>query len=199
MNTLFQPYRLNDTLTLANRFMMAPLTRCMAGPGLVPTEQMAAYYGRRADIGLIISEATIIRPDGQGYPNTPGLYSAEQIAMWLDGRSPQTYREAIVGGNVWLAQNDGIQGFVEVDGHEVSKLFIRGSGARQGIGRLLLEKALQQIRDAGHSRAYLEATLTAEKFYQQFGFRKIGEGTFSRGNSPVSIEIIKMERPLQAT
>ena len=35
MNTLFQPYRLNDTLTLANRFMMAPLTRCMAGPGLV--------------------------------------------------------------------------------------------------------------------------------------------------------------------
>jgi 2,4-dienoyl-CoA reductase-like NADH-dependent reductase (Old Yellow Enzyme family) len=54
----------------------------MAGPGLVPTEQMAAYYGRRADIGLIISEATIIRPDGQGYPNTPGLYSAEQIAGW---------------------------------------------------------------------------------------------------------------------
>ena len=44
----------------------------MAGPGLVPTEQMAAYYGRRADIGLIISEATIIRPDGQGYPNTLG-------------------------------------------------------------------------------------------------------------------------------
>lgn len=82
MNTLFQPYRLNDTLTLANRFMMAPLTRCMAGPGLVPTEQMAAYYARRADIGLIISEATIIRPDGQGYPNTPGLYSPEQIEGW---------------------------------------------------------------------------------------------------------------------
>ncbi|MCS3460664.1 alkene reductase [Aeromonas sp. BIGb0445] len=82
MDTLFQPYRLNASLTLANRFMMAPLTRCMAGPGLVPTEQMAAYYGRRADIGLIISEATIIRPDGQGYPDTPGLYSAEQIAGW---------------------------------------------------------------------------------------------------------------------
>ncbi|MGL5037370.1 MAG: alkene reductase, partial [Aeromonas sp.] len=30
MNSLFQPYRLNDSLTLANRFMMAPLTRCMA-------------------------------------------------------------------------------------------------------------------------------------------------------------------------
>ncbi|MFM5751703.1 alkene reductase [Aeromonas veronii] len=82
MNTLFQPYRLNDTLTLANRFMMAPLTRCMAGPGLVPTEQMAAYYGRRADIGLIVSEAVIIRPDAQGYPNTPGLFTQAQIDGW---------------------------------------------------------------------------------------------------------------------
>ena len=79
MTTIFDPIKLGD-LELPNRIIMAPLTRCMAGPGLVPTEQMAAYYGRRADIGLIISEATIIRPDGQGYPNTPGLYSAEQIA-----------------------------------------------------------------------------------------------------------------------
>ncbi|MCX2496633.1 alkene reductase [Plesiomonas shigelloides] len=82
MSTLFQPYRLNDTLTLANRFIMAPLTRCMAGPGLVPTEQMAAYYGRRADIGLIVSEAVIIRPDAQGYPNTPGLFTQAQIEGW---------------------------------------------------------------------------------------------------------------------
>lgn len=80
--SLLQPYRLNDTLTLSNRFVMAPLTRCMAGPGLVPTDLMAAYYGRRADVGLIVSEAVIIRPDGQGYPNTPGLYSPEQIAGW---------------------------------------------------------------------------------------------------------------------
>ena len=49
MDTLFQSYRLNGTLTLANRFMMAPLTRCMAGPGLVPPAPMAAYYGRREE------------------------------------------------------------------------------------------------------------------------------------------------------
>lgn len=79
---MLEPFRLNDTLTLNNRVLMAPLTRCMAGPGLVPTAEMAAYYARRADVGLIISEATIIRPDGQGYPNTPGIYSAEQIAGW---------------------------------------------------------------------------------------------------------------------
>lgn len=79
---LLAPFRLNDTLTLNNRVLMAPLTRCMAGPGLVPTDDMAAYYARRADIGLIISEAVIIRPDAQGYPNTPGLYTAEQVAGW---------------------------------------------------------------------------------------------------------------------
>jgi len=61
---------------------MAPMTRSMAGPGLVPTEATARYYARRAATGLIITEATIIRPDGQGYPDTPGIYSAEQIAGW---------------------------------------------------------------------------------------------------------------------
>ncbi|WP_375056584.1 alkene reductase [Zobellella sp. DQSA1] len=79
---LFEPYRLNDRLTLANRIVMAPLTRSMAGPGLVPTQAMADYYGRRADAGLIVSEATIIRPDGQGYPHTPGIYSQAQIDGW---------------------------------------------------------------------------------------------------------------------
>lgn len=81
-NTLFQPYYLNDTLTLSNRITMAPLTRCMASDDLVPTDQMVAYYARRADVGLIISEATIIRADGQGFPNTPGLFTQAQIDGW---------------------------------------------------------------------------------------------------------------------
>lgn len=79
---LFTPYKLNDSITLANRLVMAPLTRCFADNDLVPTQEMAAYYAKRAGAGLIISEATIIRPDGQGYPNTPGIYSAEQIEGW---------------------------------------------------------------------------------------------------------------------
>lgn len=82
LDALFQPLKLNSVLTLPNRIAMAPLTRCMAGPGLVPTEQMADYYARRADAGLIISEATIIRADAQGYPNVPGIFTAEQIEGW---------------------------------------------------------------------------------------------------------------------
>ncbi|WP_076410594.1 alkene reductase [Shewanella sp. UCD-KL12] len=81
-DNLFQSYALNDTLTLKNRILMAPLTRCMADDELVPTQAMADYYGRRAEAGLIISEAVIIRPDGQGYPNTPGLFTPAQIDGW---------------------------------------------------------------------------------------------------------------------
>ncbi len=79
---LFETYKLNDKITLKNKIAMAPLTRCMADDNLVPTDAMVEYYAKRADAGLIISEATIIRPDGQGYPNTPGIYTTAQLAGW---------------------------------------------------------------------------------------------------------------------
>jgi 2,4-dienoyl-CoA reductase-like NADH-dependent reductase (Old Yellow Enzyme family) len=81
-DNLFQSFPLNDAIELSNRIVMAPLTRCMADDDLVPTQAMADYYAKRADSGLIISEATIIRPDGQGYPNTPGLFTEQQVAGW---------------------------------------------------------------------------------------------------------------------
>ncbi len=81
-DNLLKPYALNNTINLNNRILMAPLTRCMADDELVPTQAMADYYARRAEAGLIISEAVIIRPDGQGYPNTPGLFSQPQIEAW---------------------------------------------------------------------------------------------------------------------
>ncbi|MFO0859429.1 MAG: alkene reductase [Phycisphaerales bacterium] len=69
-------------LELPNRAWMAPLTRCRAGAGCVPHELNALYYAQRAGAGLIISEATQISQEGQGYPNTPGIYSDEQIEGW---------------------------------------------------------------------------------------------------------------------
>lgn len=79
---LLKPFQLSARVELSNRVVMAPLTRSMAGEGLVPTQAMSDYYQRRSDAGLIISEATIIRADGQGYPNTPGIYSDAQITAW---------------------------------------------------------------------------------------------------------------------
>src|SRR5215510_4321928 len=69
-------------LTLPNRIVMAPLTRSRAGSGNVPTLLNALYYAQRASAGFIISEATQVAPEGQGYISTPGIHSAEQIKGW---------------------------------------------------------------------------------------------------------------------
>jgi len=62
--------------------VMAPMTRNRAGPGNVPTALNATYYAQRAGAGLIVSEATQVSPQGVGYPGTPGIHSAEQVAGW---------------------------------------------------------------------------------------------------------------------
>lgn len=79
--TLFAPYELGG-ITLSNRIVMAPLTRNRAGAGLVPSAFAADYYSQRAGAGLIITEATQVSKGAQGYQDTPGLYTPEQIAAW---------------------------------------------------------------------------------------------------------------------
>ncbi len=81
MTTLFDPIQLG-AIAAANRIVMAPLTRDRAGPGRVPTPLMATYYAQRAGAGLIVTEGTQISAEGQGYLDTPGIYSAEQIEGW---------------------------------------------------------------------------------------------------------------------
>jgi N-ethylmaleimide reductase len=78
---ILSPFRLGP-LQLPNRIVMAPMTRNRAGPGNAPTALNAIYYAQRAGAGLIVSEATQVSPQGLGYPGTPGIYSAEQVAGW---------------------------------------------------------------------------------------------------------------------
>jgi N-ethylmaleimide reductase len=78
---LFEPYKLGPT-TLPNRLVMAPLTRNRALAGLVPNPLAVEYYGQRASAGLLVSEATQVSQQGQGYQDTPGIYSKEQVAGW---------------------------------------------------------------------------------------------------------------------
>ncbi len=82
--TLFTPFHFGD-IHVANRVVMAPLTRNRA-PGAVPTAAMVTYYTQRADpvngAGLIVTEATAISHQGQGYADVPGIWSAEQVAAW---------------------------------------------------------------------------------------------------------------------
>ena len=81
MTTLFDPIKIGE-LELNNRIIMAPLTRCRADEGRVPNALMAEYYVQRASAGLIISEATAVTPMGVGYPDTPGIWSDEQVRGW---------------------------------------------------------------------------------------------------------------------
>lgn len=81
-NVLFTKYELNDLFTLKNRIIMAPMTRVNADADSNPTKQMADYYSRRADAGLIVTEGTLIRGDALGHRNVPGIFSQEQIKHW---------------------------------------------------------------------------------------------------------------------
>jgi N-ethylmaleimide reductase len=79
---LFAPFKLGD-LELPNRIVMAPLTRNRAARGTdAPHELNALYYSQRASAGLLISEASQISQQGQGYIWTPGSYSAAQVEGW---------------------------------------------------------------------------------------------------------------------
>lgn len=82
MSILFTKLKVG-ALELSNRIIMAPLTRCRAvGGKRVPNQLMAEYYTQRASAGLIISEATSISPMGVGYPDTPGIWSEDQVKGW---------------------------------------------------------------------------------------------------------------------
>lgn len=78
---LFEPFQLGD-LTLANRMVMAPMTRNRADEsGIVPAI-MATYYEQRASAGLIVTESVPVSPQAIGYPFTPGIFTESQIASW---------------------------------------------------------------------------------------------------------------------
>lgn len=98
-NTLLSPCKLAG-MPLANRLVMAPLTRCRsAQPGNIPTPLNADYYAQRAGhAGLIVSEATQISPEGQGYAWTPGIHSDDQVSGW------RQVTDAVhdVGGRIFL-------------------------------------------------------------------------------------------------
>src|SRR5436309_10233418 len=78
---LFQPL-FTPSLQLANRIVMAPLTRSRAVEANTPNALMAEYYGQRASAGLIITEGTSPSPNGLGYARIPGLFNEAQVRGW---------------------------------------------------------------------------------------------------------------------
>jgi N-ethylmaleimide reductase len=97
LSALFRPLQLG-TLNLPNRMVMAPLTRMRAAPGGMATSLMVDYYAQRASAGLIITEGTAVSPQAHGYPASPGIYTAEQVAAWR----AVTHRVHSVNGRILM-------------------------------------------------------------------------------------------------
>ena len=97
---LFKPMRLG-TLLLANRIVMAPLTRSRAGKGDIQGLMNAQYYAQRASAGLIISEATQISPQGKGYAFTPGIYNSEQVEGWKLSTDAVHRKGGLIFAQLW--------------------------------------------------------------------------------------------------
>jgi N-ethylmaleimide reductase len=81
MASLFDPVTLGD-IQMANRVVMAPMTRSRAGAGDLPTELAVEYYRQRASAGLIITEGVQPSPVGKGYCRTPGIYGDAHVEAW---------------------------------------------------------------------------------------------------------------------
>ncbi|MFE3829507.1 alkene reductase [Streptomyces sp. NPDC059092] len=106
MTTAFDPIDLSGT-QLANRVALAPMTRSRAfGPGNSPTASTVEYYKQRASAGLLVTEAIQPSVIGQGYPDTPGLHSQEQIAAWrqvtdaVHGVGGRIFAQLMHGGRI---------------------------------------------------------------------------------------------------
>jgi len=82
MPSLLDPIQIGE-ITLPNRVIMSPLTRLRGTPNHIPTQLMIEYYTQRATAGLIISEGIPVVPQGVGYANVPGIWSAQQTEAWM--------------------------------------------------------------------------------------------------------------------
>ncbi len=78
---LFQPFHLHD-LTLPNRIVLSPMTRARAGAARLPNRLMAEYYAQRSSAGLLITEATTISEEANGWNESPGIYTDEMTEGW---------------------------------------------------------------------------------------------------------------------
>ncbi len=89
---------LNESLQLNNRVAMAPLTRSRSGADRIPNALMAKYYAQRATAGLIITEATTISPQANGWNHSPGIYTDEMLEAW----KPITAAVHEKGGKIFM-------------------------------------------------------------------------------------------------
>lgn len=124
---LFEPYKLGAA-TLTNRSVMAPLTRNRAIAGYVPNPLAIEYYGQRASAGLLITEASQVSQQGQGYQDTPGIYTKEQVAGWRKVTDRVHERGGHIYLQLWHVGRISHTSLQQNDGAPVAPSAIRAKG-----------------------------------------------------------------------
>jgi N-ethylmaleimide reductase len=122
---LLTKYQLNKTLELQNRIVMAPMTRAATAADGVPTAEMVAYYARRAEAGLIITEGTLISEIAGGHGGVPGLFTEAQIAGWRAVTEAVHAQGGLIFSQIWhvgrVSHPDFLHGILPV-GPSVSEM-----------------------------------------------------------------------------
>ncbi|BCJ65830.1 alkene reductase [Polymorphospora rubra] len=115
--------------TARNRVVMAPMTRNRAyGPGATPTELMATYYRQRAGAGLIVTEGIQPSAVGQGYPNTPGLHSTQQVRAWRPVTDAVHEQGGLIFAQLMHAGRIGHPTVYDQDLHPVGASAVKAAG-----------------------------------------------------------------------
>ncbi|GAB3970079.1 alkene reductase [Actinoallomurus acanthiterrae] len=164
MPTAFDSYEL-DGKRLANRIVMAPMTRSRAyGPGASATELMATYYAQRASAGLIVTEGIQPSAVGQGYPDTPGLHSAEQVAAWQQVTDAVHREGGVIFAQLMHSGRIGHPSLLPDGLHPVAPSAIAAKGqvfTREGAKDFVAPKELTEAEIAQTVRDFADAARNA--------------------------------------
>lgn len=134
---LFSPFQLGD-LTLANRMVMAPLTRARSNEDRTANPLMAQYYQQRASAGLLISEATVVSQQGIGWDRTPGIYNDQQLESWKQVTDAVHQQSGKIFLQLWHTGRAS-HSYYQVDGQKPvapSAIAIQGEGVHSPKGKL---------------------------------------------------------------
>ena len=139
-DALLNPFDMHGIL-LKNRVVMSPLTRSRAGTERMANALMAEYYSQRASVGLIITEATVISPQGIGWLNSPGIYTDEQAEAWKVVVDAVHAKGTPIFLQLWHCGRASHLSFHESEGLPVapSAIKIEGDHANTPIGKLPYE------------------------------------------------------------
>ena len=166
---LFEPAKAG-ALSLANRIVMAPLTRNRAGPGLVTGPLAAEYYAQRATAGLIITEATQISAQAQGYADTPGCYTDDQVRGWKAVTNAVHAKSGTIVVQLWHCGRVSHTSFQKDGGAPVGPSAIRARTKTFVANKGFVDASAPRALELGEIRGIVEAFRYASTRAIEAGF-----------------------------